>query len=215
MARSLEARFGMPTRAPERDLIAGLVRTVLSQNTTDTNSSRAYMKLRERFPRWDDVERADARSIEAAIRSGGLARTKARRIKALLREIRRTRGSLDLGFLRRKDTDEVIEYLLGMDGVGPKTAACVALFDLGRDVMPVDTHVHRIIRRTGVVGSPSGREVTYRALRGLVPKGTALSLHVNLVRLGRELCHPRSPRCEDCPIRRDCAQGLLGGCGTP
>jgi endonuclease-3 len=205
MTSTLESRYGVPRRRPERDLIAGLVRTILSQNTTDTNSAEAYERLRERFEDWGDVETANVRSIEAAIRSGGLARTKAGRIRRMLREIRSREGSLDLGVLRSMGTEDVIAYLVSIDGVGAKTAACVALFDLGRDVMPVDTHVHRVIGRTGVVGSPRTREKTYRALKDLVPEGKSLSLHVNLIRLGRELCRPRDPRCGECPISRDCA----------
>jgi endonuclease-3 len=208
MARALEARFGVPSRRPSRDLVGSLVGTILSQNTADTNSSRAYAQLRERFPQWADVERADPRSIEAAIRSGGLARTKSRRIRQMLRDIRRTRGALHLGFLRRMDTDAVLEYLESIDGVGPKTAACVALFDLGREVMPVDTHIHRVIGRTGVLGKTVGREATFRALRQVVPEGKALSLHLNMIRLGRELCRPREPRCQECPILKECDYGL-------
>jgi endonuclease-3 len=207
MVVALESRYGAPRHRPGRDLIGGLVRTVLSQNTTDTNSAEAYARLRERFPGWGEVAAANVRSIEAAIRSGGLARTKAGRIKRMLREIEAREGSLDLGVLRSMPTSEVIEYLLRIDGVGAKTAACVALFDLGRDVMPVDTHVHRVIGRTGVVGTPRTREQTYRALAGLVPDGASLSLHVNLIRLGRELCRPREPRCEECPITSECSHG--------
>jgi endonuclease-3 len=204
---ALEERYGVPRLRRERDLVGSLVRTILSQNTTDTNSTNAYARLRERFPEWGDVERANVRSIEAAIRSGGLARTKAGRIKRVLGEIRDREGDLSLSSLRRMETGRVIDYLLGMTGVGLKTAACVALFDLHRDVVPVDTHVHRVIGRTGVVGEPATRNATYRALEGQTPEGRALSLHVNLIRLGRELCRPRSPRCTECPIRRDCDLG--------
>jgi endonuclease-3 len=204
IGRALERRYGRPEDRNRRDLIAGLVATVLSQNTTDTNSRRAYNALRERFPEWDQVERANVRSIESAIRSGGLARTKARTIKRVLRGIRSETGRLDLGFLRRMTDDEVLDYLVAMDGVGVKTAACVALFNLGRDVMPVDTHVHRVVGRLGVVGHPRTRDATFRALRGAVPPGESLSLHVNIINLGRELCRPRDPECGQCPIAAHC-----------
>lgn len=206
---ALEEEFGTPKRRPQKDLTGGLVRTILSQNTTDTNSSRAYHALRERFPEWGDVERADPRSIESAIRSGGLARTKARRIRRILRGLREATGALDLGFLRRMPTSDVMDYLTSLDGVGLKTAACVALFDLGRDVMPVDTHVHRVVGRLGVVGHPRTRDATYLALRDVVPEGAGLSLHVNIIRLGRALCRPTDPRCGECPLARRC--GHAGG----
>ncbi len=207
IGKALENAYGRPEHRTRRDLVAGLVGTILSQNTTDVNSRRAFQDLRERFPRWVDVESANVRSIESAIRRGGLARTKARRIKQILRDIHATTGKLDLGFLRRMSDDEVIAYLLALDGVGIKTAACVALFDLGRDVMPVDTHVHRVVGRLGVVGHPRTRDATFEALKAVVPPGESHSLHVNLIRLGRELCRPRDPRCAACPVRGECDLG--------
>ena len=210
ISKSLKRAYGTPESRTRRDLIAGLVRTILSQNTTDVNSRRAFQDLRERFPGWADVESANVRSIESAIRRGGLGRTKARRIKRILRGIHSTTGKLDLGFLRRMSDDEVFAYLLALDGVGLKTAACVALFDLGRDVMPVDTHVHRVIGRLGVVGHPGTRDATFAALSDAVPPGESLSLHVNLIRLGRDLCRPRDPGCAACPVRAECDFGRSG-----
>ena len=204
---ALERVYGRPEPRTRSDLIAGLVGTILSQNTTDTNSRRAFLTLRERFPSWGEVEAANVRSIESAIRRGGLARTKAARIKRILRDIHSATGRLDMGFLRSMSDDEVFEYLLELDGVGLKTAACVALFDLGRDVMPVDTHVHRVVGRLGVVGHPRTRDATFEALKAVVPNGESLSLHINIVRLGRDLCRPRDPDCADCPIRAQCDEG--------
>ncbi len=208
----LEREFGVPTWRGDRDLVGSLVATVLSQNTTDVNSARAYASLRERFPDWGAVARARERSIATAIRSGGLANTKARRIRRILRSIEKETGELNLDFLRAASDEEALSYLLGFDGVGFKTAACVALFGLGRDVMPVDTHVHRVVGRLGVVGHPSTPEATFEALRGVVPEGRSLSLHVNLIRLGRALCRPSSPRCSECPLFGVCghvAEGAL------
>jgi endonuclease-3 len=193
------------------DLVGSLVGTILSQNTTDVNSGRAYASLRERMPDWETVRRADARSIEAAIREGGLARTKARRIKRILTEIERTTGRIDLGFLRGMETEDVVDYLRGFPGVGSKTAAVVALFDLGREIMPVDTHIHRVIGRMGIIGRPRDREATFRALAGIVPEGRSLSIHVNLIRLGRTYCRPARPLCDSCPVRRLCDHGRERG----
>ncbi|MBD3348034.1 MAG: endonuclease III [Candidatus Eisenbacteria bacterium] len=205
IAELLEDEYGAPKRRASRDLIGSLVSTVLSQNTRDANSGRAYSQLRVRFPTWGDVADARPRSIESAIRSGGLARTKAGRIRTILRSIEREEGSLDLSFLRELPTEEVLDYLRGFEGVGAKTAACVALFGLGRDVMPVDTHVHRVVGRLGVIGPGRGPEATFAALRDVVPRGKSLSLHVNLIRLGRTVCRPRRPGCGECPLRRLCA----------
>ena len=200
----MESELGRPERAADDDLVGSLVRTILSQNTSDVNSDRAYGSLRERFGSWSDVERASTRSIEAAIRSGGLARTKSERIRRILGVIRERAGKIDLTFLRDMETDAVLDYLESLDGVGPKTAACVALFGLGREVVPVDTHVHRVVGRLGVVGTPASPEKTFEALRGVVPGGASLSFHVNLIRLGRRCCRPSRPDCTSCPLRRLC-----------
>lgn len=203
----LEGEFGRPRRQSDPDLVGSLVQTILSQNTTDVNSGRAYLELKERMPTWGEVRRANVRSIEAAIRGGGLARTKARRIKDILAEIERETGEIDLAFLRSMDTDAVVGYLRRFRGVGSKTAACVALFDLGREIMPVDTHIHRVVGRLGIVGRPRDREATFRAFAGIVPEGRSLSLHVNLIRLGRAYCRPVRPLCGTCPVRSRCAHG--------
>jgi endonuclease-3 len=209
----LEREYGVPKPRSERDLVGSLVRTVLSQNTSDVNSDRAYAALRERYATWPDVERARSRSIEATIRPGGLARTKAGRIKRILAGIRQRTGKLDLTFLKDMETDEILEFLSSFEGVGPKTAACVALFGLGREVVPVDTHVHRVMGRLGVVGAARTPERTFEALRGLAPAGKALSLHVNTITLGRRVCRPARPDCGACPVRRLCETGS-GGRGS-
>ncbi len=206
----LEREFGVPGWHGDRDLVGSLVATVLSQNTTDVNSARAYASLRKRFPDWGSVSRARESSIASAIRSGGLANIKAGRIRRILRSIERQEGTFTLDVLRNMGDREVLSYLLRFEGVGAKTAACVALFGLGRDVMPVDTHVNRVVGRLGVVGSPGTPEKMFEALSGVVPRGRALSLHVNLIRLGRTLCRPRSPRCPECPLRRVCSYASEG-----
>jgi len=207
IARRLEREYGEPSVRRSRDLVGELVGTILSQHTTDASADAAYRRLRERFPSWSAVADGDRRTIAAAIRGAGLARTKAGRIRDVLGRIRRERGGVDLGFLRSMPTTEAIAYLTGFEGVGPKTAACVMLFGLGRDVMPVDTHVHRVVGRLGVIGRPSTRERTFEALSGVVPPGKAHSLHVNLVRHGRAVCRASAPRCGDCVLRDRCGLG--------
>jgi endonuclease-3 len=207
IVRLLEGEYGVPRAEPGGDLVGQLVGTILSQHTTDTSSDAAYGRLRERFGSWDAVEEADRRAIAATIRTAGLARVKARRIKEVLGRIRRERGRIDLGFLKAMPSRAALDYLVGFDGVGPKTAACVLLFGLGRDVMPVDTHVHRVVGRLGIVGRPASREATFAALSDVVPPGKALSLHVNLVRHGRAVCRARSPRCGACVLARACGSG--------
>jgi len=208
--RLLEREYGVPRPAPSGDLVGRLVATILSQHTTDASSEAAYGRLLERFGSWESVEAADRRSVAVAIRAAGLAAVKARRIKRTLGRIREERGRIELDFLKGMSSRAATDYLLSFDGVGPKTAACVLLFGLGRDVMPVDTHVHRVVGRLGIVGRPALREATFAALSGVVPRGKALSLHVNLVRHGRSVCRARNPRCGDCVLARNC-----GSSGRP
>lgn len=207
IVRLLESEYGVPSVEPGGDLVGQLVGTILSQNTTDANSEAAYERLLGRFVSWEAVAEADSSAIAAAIRSAGLAGVKAGRIKDILGRIGRERGRIELGFLKTMTSRAALDYLIGFDGVGPKTAACVLLFGLGRDVTPVDTHVHRIVVRLGIVGRTTSRESTFEALSGLVPRGKALSLHVNLVGHGRAVCRARSPRCGSCVLARLCGSG--------
>ena len=178
--------------------------TVLSQHTSDVNAERAFESLRAAFATWDDVVRAPTRAVADAIRSGGLADTKAPRLQAILREVAERRGAYDLSYLMELPDDEARAELVSLPGVGPKTAAVVLSFSLGRDAMPVDTHVHRVTKRLGLVPSKGSAERADRILHELVPDGLRTSLHVALIRLGREICKAPVPRCHVCPLKDIC-----------
>jgi len=201
---ALERRFGVPEwDGPEPPLDA-LVRTVLSQSTSDVNSGRAFDALKEQFPTWDEAFAAGPEAIEAAIRAGGLARQKSRRIHDLLGWVKERFGAFSLDAVQEMPTEQVFETLLPLDGVGVKTVAVMLLFACGRDCFPVDTHVHRIVRRVGLVPATASAERTFHLMKPLVPKGKALSFHVNLLTLGRTLCRPTDPKCPECPLRGMC-----------
>lgn len=206
----LRREYGDPELAPARSLLGQLVETILSQNTTDTNSRRAFRELRRRFPRWDDVLTAPATEVARAIRSAGLANTKAPRIQTILRRIQTEHGRLSLAHLRRMTNIESMDWLLALPGVGPKTAACVLLFGLGRDVFPVDTHIHRLCRRLGMVSHFTSAEKTQEQMTGEIPKGRALALHINLIRHGRRVCRAHRPRCDDCALAAMCPSARPG-----
>jgi endonuclease III len=211
--RRLQRAFG-PLEAPRRaDPLDELILTVLSQHTSDVNSQRAFDALRARYPTWDQVVRARDDRVADAIRSGGLANTKAPRIKAILREIRVREGGYGLSWMAGAPDDRVREYLRSLPGVGPKTAAVVMAFSLGRDTLPVDTHVHRVVRRLGLVPETASAERTHDLLEDLVPRGLRVEFHVGLIRLGREICKAPRPRCERCPLADLCptAPKILGG----
>jgi endonuclease-3 len=202
----LEEEYGAPARHSSRhDPLSELVMTVLSQNTSDKNSRPAFQSLRAAFPCWEDVARAPVDEVAVAIHSGGLAWIKAERIKLILQQIQRSRGSLDLEFLRDMPLEEAKSWLRGLSGVGPKTAACVLLFSLGRPVLPVDTHVHRVAQRLGLIGSRVSRELAHDILEALVPAEDIYRFHVLLIEHGRRLCRAARPLCPRCSLREDCS----------
>lgn len=200
----LEEFLGIP-RKPRRaePPLESLIATLLSQNTNDRNSHKAWVTLRKQFPTWQKVARAPHARLVKAIEVGGLKNQKARRIKDILETVKEQTGKYDLNGLKRMSDEEVIEYLTSMKGVGLKTAACVLVFSLGRDAFPVDTHIHRICNRLGFVRTKNAEE-TYHAMQPLVPKGKAYCFHVNLIRFGRSVCRAQNPFCNACPLFDEC-----------
>lgn len=200
----LRKRYGELAPPRRSDPLEELILTVLSQHTSDVNAERAFEGLRAVFPSWEDVVRAPTREVADSIRSGGLADTKAPRLQAILREVEERRGAFDLSYLRELSDEEARTELVSLSGVGPKTAAVVLSFALGRDAMPVDTHVHRVTKRLGLVPPKTSAERADRILHELVPEGLRTQLHVALIRLGREICKAPTPRCGICPLRDIC-----------
>ncbi len=186
-----------------------LVLTILSQNTSDANSGRAFMRLLTRFPTWEDVMRAPDDVLAEAIAVGGLANRKAPRIKAALAEVLRRCGSFDLGFLRGLSMAEAKAWLRSLPGVGPKTAACVLVFALGRPALPVDTHVHRVARRLGLVPAGASAEKAHDMLEALLAPDEVYPFHVLLIKHGRRLCRAQRPLCPQCPLRDGCPEAPL------
>jgi len=184
-----------------------LISTILSQNTNDRNRDRAFDALRARFPSWEAVRDAPLEVVIEAIRPAGLANQKARRIQEVLREITRLRGALELDFLQDLPLEEARSWLMQFKGVGPKTAAIVLLFSLGRPAFPVDTHIYRVSGRIGLRPAEMTVEETHAWLESLLPPETWYAAHLNLIRLGREVCQARRPQCDRCPIREFCDYG--------
>lgn len=204
IADSLEEYLGRPVLSGRRAKpLDTLIATLLSQNTNDRNSHRAWLNLRKRYPSWQKIANAPTRDIAKTIEVGGLKNQKARRIKKILEVARRDAGEFDLGFLKSRTNEEVIDYLISMKGVGTKTAACVLVFSLGRDVFPVDTHIHRLCNRLGLVKSKTADQ-TYEKMQGLAPPRRAYSFHVNLIRFGRKVCRSQNPLCGGCPLYDVC-----------
>jgi endonuclease-3 len=204
--RLLEA-YGEPTWRNPLPAIDELVSTILSQNTNDTNRDRAFEALRSRFPTWEQVREADPVAVVAAIRPAGLANQKGPRIQQVLQAITAERGSLDLEFLRALPLEQARSWLMKFKGVGPKTAAIVLLFALGRPAFPVDTHIFRVTGRIGLRPEHLTVEQAHPLLEGLFPPESYYAAHLNLIRLGREICGARQPDCKRCPLRELCKYG--------
>jgi endonuclease-3 len=212
LAREVHQRllkfYGLPTWRNRLAPVDELVSTILSQNTNDTNRDRAYHSLRRQFPTWEDVRTAKPAAVVAAIRSAGLANQKGPRIQKVLNDILAERGSLDLSFLRELPLEEARAWLMKFKGIGPKTAAIVLLFSLGRPAFPVDTHIYRVTGRIGLRPEKMTVEQAHVHLENLFPPDTYTAAHLNLIRLGREICSPRNPACPRCPLNDICNYSL-------
>jgi endonuclease III len=202
LVRRLRRHFGDLSPPRETDPLDELILTVQSQHTSDLNAERAFGLLRGRYPTWD----APTAELAETIRSGGLNNTKAARIQAILREIHEREGRYDLNALGARSDAEIAEYLSSLPGVGPKTVAVVMGFAFGREAIPVDTHVHRVATRLGLVPKTSA-ERAQRLLEASVPDDLKTPLHMGLIRLGREICKAGRPRCEECPVFELCPTG--------
>ncbi|HAF11397.1 MAG TPA: DNA lyase [Chloroflexi bacterium] len=204
VARRLRRAYGAPPAPRRLPPLDELVLTILSQNTNDTNRDRAYADLRAKLPLWDDVADAPLPVIERAIRSGGLAPTKAPRIRAVLRALRERGIRLDDRALRRIRHDRLFDLLVGLPGVGPKTAACVLLFSLDRPYFPVDTHVHRVANRLGLVPPKATAVRTQEQLQAALAADEMYEVHMNLIRHGRHVCVALRPICSQCVLNDLC-----------
>ncbi|HTH70755.1 MAG TPA: hypothetical protein VL493_05700 [Candidatus Saccharimonadales bacterium] len=204
IARRLRRAYGLPPPPRRLPPLDELVLTILSQNTNDTNRDRAYADLRAKLPAWEDVAAAPLPVIERAIRSGGLAPTKAPRIRAVLRALRDRGIALDDRALRRIRHDRLFDLLVALPGVGPKTAACVLLFSLDRPYFPVDTHVHRVAVRLGLVAPRSTAVQTQAQLQGALAPADMYEVHMNLIRHGRHVCVALRPICSQCVLNDLC-----------
>lgn len=206
--------YGNPQWDASNDPLGGLIGTILSQHTSDTNSGRAYKQLIEAFPTWEQVRNAPTQQVAEAIRVGGLANIKAPRIQDALHTLTTWQrsdgreGTLSQYLyeeLHKRTPQEAWSYLRSIPGVGPKTAACVLMFDMAMPIMPVDTHVHRASRRLGLIGPKVSADQAHLVFAKITPPEWIYALHVNLIRHGRQICHAQRPKCGECPLYMECA----------
>lgn len=200
----LTGEYGVQDCEPNGSPLDMLVQTILSQNTSDTNSGRAFQSLKAAFPSWEAVAEAPAGKIAETIRVGGLDKIKSNRIKQVLGEIKRKRGSLTLDFLVELPIDEVRDWLRQLPGVGAKTASCVLLFSMCRPALPVDTHIYRVAKRLGFIDSKVSVEKAHTLLEAMVPPEKVYQFHVLMIEHGRRTCKAQRPRCTECILASLC-----------
>ena len=206
--QNLENTFGEPKLKSKSDPLSMLINIILSQATTDVLSHKTFQSLKKKFKNWNESAKADESEIADAIRLGGLANQKAKVIKDILQQIEEKHGSLSLKFLNKISDEDARDYLLEFRGIGPKTVACTLLFALHKEIFPLDTHIFRILKRMGILPEKISDEKAHKLLDELVLKGKFYSLHVNLIRLGKQICRPREPLCEECPLIEYCDYGM-------
>jgi len=202
--RVLRDSYGVPESSGRDDPVRSILRTILSQNTNDRNRDIAAERLFDRFESPEDILEAEISDIEDAVRPAGLGPTKARRIKSLLERLKEEKGVITLEHVQDMGKSEAKEYLKSFDGIGPKTAAVTLLFVFDKPVMPVDTHVHRVSKRLGLIDNKTNREKAHNILEEMVPEDRMYEFHINLIKHGRKICTARSPECEKCPLKELC-----------
>lgn len=196
--------FGIPPKSRTLpDPLDTIIGTILSQNTNDNNSYKAYRNLKDNFKNWDELALLKPAQIEKYIRVAGLGKQKSKAIYELLQSLYKKHKNISLNYIKANTEEQIIEELTSYNGVGVKTASCVLLFSLDRNICPVDTHVHRTLNRIGLVKTNSP-EKTFYAILNNIPEGTAHSFHTNLIRLGREFCKSSVPNCPVCPLMKIC-----------
>lgn len=204
VTQALAQAYGEPTWQPHHPPVDELVCTILSQATSDINRDKGFYALKKRYPNWESVMNAPAPDVIETIYSAGLANQKGPRIQAALRHIYTERGNISLDFLNELPLDEAQAWLTQIKGIGPKTAAIILLFAFGRPAFPVDTHVHRIMRRLGLIAPKVTADKAHNILQNMGDPDTFYPLHLNLIRHGREICRARNPHCEICVLQSLC-----------
>lgn len=200
----LESDYGPPPPIPRFSPMDELVSCILSQHTSDANSLPAFFRLKEELPSWDAVVEAGESRVAKVIRNAGLANQKAKSIIGTLCAIRERTGAYDISHLSDLGTAEALDWLVGLPGVGPKTASIVLCFSFGRDCVPVDTHVYRVGKRLDLIPGEMSADAAHAELRQRVPPGLAYRFHMALIRHGRSVCRAPKPRCEGCRLREQC-----------
>ncbi|MXX92156.1 MAG: endonuclease III [Chloroflexi bacterium] len=205
----LSAIYGEFEQTPRYDALDELIFTVLTQHTSDLNAERAFVQLREKIPTWEEVMVADQQLIADAIFHGGMSNQKSKRIKDILATILERHGELEIEFLRNYELEDARKWLVELPGVGPKTAAVVMAFALGMPAFPVDTHIHRVSKRLGLIEEKTTADAAHEIMERQVRPELRFQLHMQMITHGRQICKARRPLCGECPLSADCPSSTV------
>ncbi len=205
----LSELYGEFVQKPRYKALDELIFTVLTQHTSDINAERAFDRLRSKIPTWEEVMVADQESIAEAIFHGGMSNQKSKRIKDILATISQKHGDLEIDFLREQDLEAARKWLMNLPGVGPKTAAVVMSFALGMPAFPVDTHIHRVSKRLGLIDAKTSADDAHAIMEAAVEPDLRFQLHMQLITHGRQICKARRPLCAQCPLSSECPSSEL------
>ena len=205
----LSANYGHFVQAPRYNALDELIFTVLTQHTSDLNAERAFDQLRVAIPSWEEVMVANQDDIAKAIFHGGMSNQKSKRIKDILAAILERHGALEIDFLRDYELDDARKWLMELPGVGPKTAAVVMSFALGMPAFPVDTHIHRVSKRLGLIDEKTTADAAHEIMERQVRPELRFQLHMQLITHGRQICKARRPLCRECPLSTDCPSSTV------
>lgn len=200
----LTTTYGFPEWRQHLPPVDELVSTILSQSTSDLNRDKGFYALKEHYPDWESVRDAPVEEVKEIIRPAGLANQKAPRIQEALEYVTEQRGEISLDFLSDLSIHEAKDWLTTIKGIGPKTAAIILLFAFNRPAFPVDTHVHRVSRRLGLINDKTSADKAHDILEAIVPPDDYYAFHLNMIRHGREICNARKPKCDECPLKAHC-----------
>lgn len=211
IATKLIERYGTPDWRQHLPPVDELVSTILSQNTSDTNRDKGFYALKGHFPDWESVRDAPVEEVIRLIRPAGLSQQKGPRIQAALRYVSDAQGAITLDFLQSMAIEDAKAWLTAINGIGPKTAAIILLFAFNMPAFPVDTHVHRVTQRLGLIDEKTSADAAHDILETIIPADEFYVAHLNIIRHGREVCKARSPLCQLCPLTEDCRYYQQGG----
>lgn len=203
VCESLEKNYGKPRLGNPANPLDDLVYIIISNKTSPEMAASTYEKIKDRFPKWEDVLESHPSVLRSLLSQAGLSKVKSEQIRATLRKIKKDFRTCSLDSVRKRSEPEIEDYLVSLPGVSGKVAKCVMMYTLNSDVLPVDAHAHRIATRLGWTARKRADQC-HDELEALIPPRRRYAFHVGCVKHGRLVCRPKRPLCDQCSISSHC-----------